>query len=53
MVEKDNRKIRAIETLELTDEDCQVFIQSLLEPPAPNDFLIKVAEQYQKEVLSK
>ncbi|MEI8054564.1 MAG: DUF1778 domain-containing protein [bacterium] len=47
------RIIQEHEMLKLVDKDSQMFIQSLLQPPEPNDFLIRTAKRYQKEVTSK
>jgi len=47
------RVVHEHETMNLVDKDRQIFIQSLLEPPAPNDLLIKAAYKYQKEVTAK
>ena len=41
------------EAMVLIDKDRQIFIQSLLEPPAPNDLLIKAARKYKKEEIFK
>ena len=43
-----HRAIREHERMELGSQDREVFIDALLNPPAPNERLRKAAEQYRE-----
>jgi uncharacterized protein (DUF1778 family) len=47
------RVIKEYEQLNLSEVDRHIFIQALLNPPNPNENLIKAAQRYKKDVQSK
>ena len=47
------RVIQEYQQLNLSEEDREVFIQTLLAPPKPSNKLLKAAEKYKKDVNSK
>mgnify|MGYP001019823382 FL=1 len=47
------RVIEEYQQLHLSITDRDVFIQALLNPPMPTDKLIKAAQKYKKDVVSK
>ena len=46
------RVIRESELMQLSLPDRKAFVQALLNPPKPNNQLLKAAKRYQKEVKS-
>ncbi len=47
------RVVQEHETLKLTAQDRQVFVQALLKPATPNKNLLKATQRYKKEVSAK
>lgn len=47
------RVMQERQQLHLSAKDQDIFIQALLNPPAPSDNLVKAAKMYKKDVVSK
>lgn len=47
------RVIQEHQQLHLSTNDRDVFIQALLNPPAPSDSLVKAVRKYKKDIISK
>ena len=47
------RVIQEFQQLRLSVKDRDVFIQAILSPPNPSDKLLKAAQKYKKDVISK
>jgi uncharacterized protein (DUF1778 family) len=45
--------VQEYQQLHLSAQDRDIFINALLNPPAPSDHLIEAAKSYKKDVISK